>query len=39
MVYWRAHEYGHDVKLRANPMSKREYVDITVHEIAKEVVY
>ena len=31
--------YGHDVEHRANPTFKREYLDITVHEIAEGVVY
>jgi ribonuclease Z len=31
--------YGHDVEHRANPTFKREYLDITVHEIAPGVVY
>jgi ribonuclease Z len=31
--------YGHDVEHRANPVFKREYLDITVHEIAPGVVY
>jgi ribonuclease Z len=31
--------YGHDVEHRANPLFKREYLDITVHEIAEGVVY
>jgi ribonuclease Z len=31
--------YGHDVEHRANPIFKREYLDITVHEIAEGVVY
>ncbi len=30
--------YGHDVEHRANPTFKREYLDITVHEIAEGVV-
>ena len=31
--------YGHDVEHRANPVFKREYLDIKVHEIAAGVVY
>jgi ribonuclease Z len=31
--------YGHDVEHRANPTFKREYLDITVHEITEGVVY
>jgi ribonuclease Z len=31
--------YGHDVEHRANPVFKREYLDIAVHEIAEGVVY
>jgi ribonuclease Z len=31
--------YGHDVEYRANPVFKREYLDITVHEISPGVVY
>jgi ribonuclease Z len=31
--------YGHDVEHRANPVFKREYLDITVHEISPGVVY
>jgi ribonuclease Z len=31
--------YGHDVERRANPIFKREYLDITVHEITEGVVY
>jgi ribonuclease Z len=31
--------YGHDVEHRANPTFKREYLDITVHEISEGVVY
>ena len=31
--------YGHDVEHRANPVFKREYLDIKVHEIAEGVVY
>jgi ribonuclease Z len=31
--------YGHDVEHRANPVFKREYLDITVHEIAEGVIY
>jgi ribonuclease Z len=31
--------YGHDVEHRANPVFKREYLDIAVHEIAPGVVY
>jgi ribonuclease Z len=31
--------YGHDVEHRANPVFKREYLDIKVHEIAPGVAY
>jgi ribonuclease Z len=31
--------YGHDVEHRANPIFKREYLDITVHELTEGVVY
>jgi ribonuclease Z len=31
--------YGHDLEHRANPVFKREYLDIAVHEIAPGVVY
>jgi ribonuclease Z len=31
--------YAHDVEQRANPVFKREYLDITVHEIAEGLVY
>jgi ribonuclease Z len=31
--------YGHDVEHRANPVFKREYLDITVHEISPGVAY
>jgi ribonuclease Z len=31
--------YGHDVEHRANPTFKREYLEITVHEITEGVVY
>ena len=31
--------YGHDIEHRANPVFKREYLDIDVHEIAPGVVY
>jgi len=31
--------YGHDVEHRANPVFKREYLDIKVHEIAEGTVY
>jgi ribonuclease Z len=31
--------YGHDIEHRANPIFKREYLDITVHELAEGVVY
>ena len=31
--------YGHDVEHRANPTFKREYLDVTVHEITEGVVY
>jgi len=31
--------YGHDVEHRANPVFKREYLDITVHEISPGAVY
>jgi ribonuclease Z len=31
--------YGHDVEHRANPVFKREYLDIHVHELSEGVVY
>ena len=31
--------YGHDLEHRANALFKREYLDITVHEIAPGLVY
>lgn len=31
--------YAHDVEHRANPVFKREYLDVAVHEIAPGVVY
>jgi ribonuclease Z len=31
--------YGHDLEHRANPVFKREYLDIAVHEIAPGVAY
>jgi ribonuclease Z len=31
--------YGHDVEHRANPVFKRDYLDITVHEITDGAVY
>lgn len=31
--------YGHDVEHRANPVFKREYLEIAVHEFADGVVY
>jgi ribonuclease Z len=31
--------YGHDLEHRANPVFKREYLDIKVHEIAEGVAY
>jgi len=31
--------YGHDIEHRANPIFKREYLDIKVHEITEGIVY
>jgi ribonuclease Z len=31
--------YGHDVEHRANPVFKRDYLDVTVHEITDGTVY
>jgi ribonuclease Z len=31
--------YGHDLEHRVNPVFKREYLDVDVHEIASGIVY